>query len=78
MLPENFRKYFWDTDFSKLSWEEYPEYITKRLLMFGNHEAENFIKDKLTTSEIVSILSKSKEVDPKTLNYWKFVLSRGK
>ncbi|HRE41701.1 MAG TPA: hypothetical protein PLG90_10225 [Ignavibacteria bacterium] len=78
MLPESFRKYFWDTDFNKLSWEEFPEYITKRLLMFGNDEAEKYIKSKLTSKEILDILSNSREVDKKTLNYWKFVVECGK
>jgi hypothetical protein len=43
-LPRLLRRYFWDYDFSALSWERNRDFVTGRLLTHGNREAVTWLR----------------------------------
>lgn len=71
-IPREFKGYFWDVDFNKLSMKRYPEFILERVMRYGNLRALRWLlafpKDK-----IMEVVKKSRELDSKTRNFWQVV-----
>jgi len=72
-LPREFKKYFWDVDFDKLSFSEYYNFIVSRILSFGslndylwlvNNSSEESIKNTLETKE-------AKQLDKRSRGFWR-------
>lgn len=73
MLPLEFKKYFWDCDFSALEWNKYKLFISERILSFGDIDSVNWLKSKLSSDELIDFVRKSKNIDPKTKNFWEVI-----
>ena len=74
-IPEEFQKYFWDVSFKDLSLEKYPRFIAERILNYGDLESVRWLIDKVGMDFISSVVKTSRNLDPKTLNYWQLMLS---
>jgi len=74
-LPNNFRKYFWDCKFEDLSFEKYNWFIAERLLNFGNQKAIKWLLSHTDVPFLKNIIEKSRQLDSKTRNFWKIILS---
>jgi hypothetical protein len=74
-LPEDFKKYFWDCDFSKLSFKKYKFFITERILNLGNEKSLKWLLKQVDKSFIKEIVNKSRNLDKKTKNFWKIILN---
>ena len=44
-MPEELKKYFWDTDFQKLDIEKNKRYIIARLYCYGDLRAIKWVKE---------------------------------
>ena len=75
MIPEEYKKYFWDCDFKTLDWEKHKIYITERILMFGNIDSVRWLQNLLKPAEMLVIVRKSAIIDAKTRNYWEIMLN---
>ena len=73
-MPEEFRKYFWDVDYDDLSLEKYPKFIAERILNFGDLDAVKWLQSVLDRDFIRSVIINSRNLNPKTKNYWKLML----
>ena len=74
-LPQELQKYFWDVAFDELTIDKYPRFIAERILNYGDLNA---IKWLLTWSDkhyIRTIVDKSRNLNAKTRNYWRIMLS---
>ncbi len=69
-IPEQFRKYFWDVDPSALSLEKSSGFIAERIMNFGDQEAIKWLLTVLDTEFIKSLVADSRNLTPKTRNYW--------
>lgn len=54
-MPSDYKKYFWDVDFNKLSIHKDRDYIVSRILTLGNFESVSWLlstysKENLTES----------------------------
>ena len=74
-LPEEFRKYFWDVDYDDLSLEKYPKFIAERIMNYGDLDAVKWLQSVLEREFIRSVVLKSRNLNPKTRNYWELMLS---
>ena len=74
MLPQNFKKYFWDCDFNSLVWESHKFFITERILNFGEMDSVKWLLLKLSKKDLLDYVKKSKNIDSKTKNYWEIIL----
>lgn len=69
-LPEEFKKYFWDVDFKKLSFKEYKEFIAGRIIHFGNLKAIKWLIRNAGIPFIREVAKTDREMDKKSRNFW--------
>lgn len=72
-LPVEFRHYFWDCDFEKLTWKKYSFFIAERLLNYGNIEAIKWLLYISSVRFIKKVVKESKNLDKKTRNFWEII-----
>ena len=75
-LPELLRRYFWDYDPARLSWEKTRPTILGRLLQTGGWDAVRWLRANAGDDEIRAHLlrTRGRGLDPKRLRYWELVL----
>ncbi len=74
-LPEEFRKYFWDVDYDELSLEKYPKFIAERIMNYGDLDSVKWLQSVLDREFIRSVVINSRNLNPKSKNYWELVLN---
>ena len=73
MIPVEYKKYFWDTDFHSLDIKKNMNYIISRLFCEGNWDAIQWIKKTYSQEEIISTVKISRRFNPVTANFLKNV-----
>lgn len=68
-MPEELRKYFWDTQFEKLDIKENKRYIISRIYCYGDLKAIKWIKDNYTREDIKDVALNSRNLKPLVANY---------
>ena len=74
-LPQFLKKYFWDVDFSKLDKEIYGSFIVERILEEGDEKAVKWMRDNFDITQIKNVLFNSKNLSPKSANYWQLIFN---
>ena len=69
VMPIEFKKYFWDTDFDKLDLKENRRYIIARLYCYGDLRAIRWLKNTYTDDEIKDVAINSRNLNPLVANY---------
>jgi len=71
MKPPYFlKKYFWDINFNSLDLKKNELYIITRLLEYGDIEAIRWLLKTVKASKIKETILRSRELSPKTVNFW--------
>lgn len=73
-IPEEFQKYFWDVAYDDLSLEKYPKFIAERILNYGDLAAIKWLQAVFDRDFIRSVILNSRNLNPKTQNYWQLML----
>ncbi|KKQ28307.1 MAG: hypothetical protein UU14_C0045G0008 [Candidatus Roizmanbacteria bacterium GW2011_GWB1_40_7] len=73
-LPESLRSYFWDVKFEDLDLKKSRTFILKRVLDRGNTKALSWLRQNYTNQEIEKLLLTSRDISPKTANFWSLFL----
>ena len=73
-LPKFLKKYFWDVDFEKLIFSKYKSFILECLLERGETQAIKWVSTHYTKKDIQKIILTSKNLSPKTANFWALYL----
>ena len=68
--PKFLQKYFWDIDFSKLDFRKSKTFILKRVLDRGDNKALKWLLQYYTKDDIKKLLLTSRDLSPKTANFW--------
>lgn len=68
-MPEEFRKYFWDTKFEELDKERNKRFIISRLYCYGDMKVLKWIKDNYTYQDIEDVARNSRNLNPLVANY---------
>jgi len=74
-IPKEFKKYFWDVDFGKLSFKKHYNFILTRVMNFGNFKALCWLF-KIPKDKIKETVRTSRELDAKTRNYWQIIYGK--
>jgi len=72
-LPLEFRKYFWDVDFNKLSARKYINFILSRILNFGNMRAVRWMLKTVKKGVILNYILTwgDRQLDERSNNFWR-------
>lgn len=68
-MPEELRKYFWDTQFEKLDLKKNKIYIISRLYCYGNLKAIKWVNNVYSKEDIKEVAIKSRNLKPLVANY---------
>ena len=68
-MPEELKKYFWDTQFEKLDIIKNKKYIISRLYCYGDLKEIKWINDTYSKEEIKEVAKKSRDLNPLVANY---------
>jgi hypothetical protein len=76
-LPEMIGPFFWDCDFSRISWKDDRDFIISRILCQGTWEAIQWLRktvgDELLRDYLVT--HHGKDLNPCQLRFWELILS---
>jgi hypothetical protein len=75
IIPEDFKRYFWDVAFEELSWEKNQRFIVERLLNYGGLKEIKWLLSYAGNQFIKSVVKNSRNLNPKTMNYWNVMLT---
>lgn len=75
-LPEGLRRYFWEYDADRLSWESSRHTIVTRLLQSGGLDAVQWLRRHLSDEELREFLARrrGRGISPRRLRFWGLVL----
>lgn len=68
-MPEELKKYFWDTKFEELDKEKNKRYIISRLYCYGDLKAIRWVKENYKEEDIEDVARNSRDLKPLVANY---------
>ena len=68
-MPEELKKYFWDTQFEKLDIRKNMRYIISRLYCYGDLKAIKWLKSVYSDENKKEVAIKSRDLKPLVANY---------
>lgn len=71
VIPKEYKKYFWDTDFDNLDLMKNKNYIIARLYCYGDILEIKWIHNTYSQEEIKEVAKKSRNLNPIVANYLK-------
>jgi len=77
-LPSFLKKYFWNVDFAKLDLEKNSFFVITRLLEYGDIKSLCWLFKHTGRRQIEEVIMKSRELSPKTANFWSLFLNLDK
>ncbi|NQU99872.1 MAG: hypothetical protein HQ538_03990 [Parcubacteria group bacterium] len=77
-LPSFLKKYFWNVDFTKLDLEKDSFFVINRILEYGDIKGLCWLFKKVKRKQIEEVIMKSRELSPKTANFWALFLNLNK
>ncbi len=75
-LPIEFKKYFWDCDFSNLDLIKNKNFILGRLLLFGDLNAIKYVIKYFNRTEVKDYIAKKGTfvLDTSSFGFWKKIV----
>ena len=67
---EKMKAFFWDVDINAIDPVRHKRFIIERLLRFGTPKEVCWVLENYSSTEIVEVIKKSRNLDPKTANFW--------
>jgi len=77
-LPSFLKKYFWNIDFTKLDLEKDSFFVITRILEYGDVKDLCWLFKNVKRKQIEEVIMKSRELSPKTANFWSLFLNLDK
>ena len=68
-MPEELKKYFWDTEFEKLDIQKNKRYIISRLYCYGDLKALRWVKENYSNEDIEDVARNCRNLKPLVANY---------
>ena len=71
IIPKDFKKYFWDSEFSQLKQKKYRNFVLGRLLHYGGMDAIKYVWHNFKRNEVAGYLRRErKDIDMQSLHFW--------
>ena len=77
-LPKFLKQYFWDVDFESIDLEKRRLYVIKRILNYGDEKAIEWMNKHFSRYEQAEVLCATRDISPKSANFWAVILSVSK
>jgi hypothetical protein len=77
-FPSVLKKYFWDINLSKLNPKVHFYFIIERILEYGNKGAVSWMKERYSQKQIKNVLFSSRNLSPKSANFWRIIFDLDK
>jgi hypothetical protein len=79
-LPASLKIYFWDVNFETLRWEQYRNFITRRILQRGDWEAIGWLRAQLTDAGLRAWLEEHEGggLESRQIRFWELMLDMDK
>jgi len=74
-LPKFLKKYFWDVEFKELNLEGNKDFITERILEYGDPKALSWLLNRVKKETIKNLLFTKRGLSPKSANFWAIFFS---
>jgi len=74
-LPSFLKRYFWNVNFTDLDFEEKPSFVIARLLEYGDIKTLRWLFKNANKKQIEEVIMRSRELSPKTANFWGLFLN---
>lgn len=74
-LPKFLKKYFWDIEFQRLEKKAHSHFIIERILEYGDKRAMKWLKSHFEQKEIKNVLYNSKNISPRSANFWQLIFN---
>ena len=68
--PQISKVIFWDTDYDQIAWDSKARFVIERVVMFGNLQDWRIIQAFYGMEKIKESVLASRDLDPKTLNFF--------
>lgn len=68
-MPNELKKYFWDTEFDKLDIKKNMKYIISRLYCYGDINEIKWLKSVYSDEDIKDVAKNSRNLKPLVANY---------
>lgn len=68
-MPNELKKYFWDTEFDKLDIKKNMKYIISRLYCYGDINEIKWLKSVYSDEDIKEVAKNSRNLKPLVANY---------
>jgi hypothetical protein len=72
-LPQEFYRYFWDTDPTRINSQTNQAYITQRLLEWGDTTAWRWLRHTYGTDVLTRTVKNSRQISPKTAQFFSLI-----
>jgi hypothetical protein len=69
-MPSYLKKYFWDVDFRLINLRSDDEYVSARILEYGDAKAIRWLFGKVERSRLEKIARDSRKLTPRSCNFW--------
>jgi hypothetical protein len=76
-LPIFLKKFFWDYEFHRLSWEKDRNLIISRLLSSGDWKSVTWLRSQIDQNELRQWITdhRGAGLNPQKLRFWELILS---
>ena len=73
-LPGFLKKYFWDTDFTRIDPERSRIYIIRRIMEYGDQKAVAWMRKNYPKAEMRDVLLRFRGLSRKSARFWGLIL----
>jgi hypothetical protein len=73
---EPIARYFWDTDMATLKWEDYKNFIIRRILQYGDFNSIKWLRTQVGDDELRNwiVTRNGRGLSPRQIRYWALIL----
>lgn len=69
--PQYLKTYFWDTKLNDINLKTHSPFVIERILEWGDKKSIHWLLDTYGPRDIKSTVIKSRNISPKTANFWR-------
>lgn len=75
-IPEHLHDLFWEYDISDLDWDQYGDFVIRRVLSHGSWEQISWVRDEFGDPEIGRVImdNEGRSLSPRQLRFWQLIL----
>lgn len=70
MIPEQLKRYFWDTTLSSIDVKKHANYIISRLFEYGDFPTLRWVMRQYDKAKIITTLEQSRSLSQRTKLFW--------